>query len=242
LRALFLDIDGTLLQIALGPHAVAVPARTRLALHTAVARETGAVALVSGRTISGLDHLFAPLRLPAIGVHGLEWRDAAGRRGALDVVPDMLDFARSRIELLVSRYAGLELEDKGRALAVHFRLAPHLESRVRAVLQELAWTMTPRWHLQGGKYCLELLPAPDAKRQAIETFMRGGPFAGRLPVYVGDDVTDEQGFEAVNALGGLSIHVGNRPGTAARWQLANVDAVVRWLIAPEQWGRRALAG
>jgi trehalose 6-phosphate phosphatase len=239
--ALFLDVDGTLLQIALGPGAVTVPARTRLALQTAVAREAGAVALVSGRTIDGLDRLFAPLRLPVIGVHGLEWRDAAGRGGAMDIARDRLAAARGRISRLVAMHPGLELEDKHRALAVHFRLAPHLEAHVRAVLLEIARSMHPQLHLQAGKYCLELRPEADAKRQAIESFMRGAPFAGRVPVYVGDDDTDEQGFEAANALGGLSIHVGNRPGTAARWQFANVNLVVHWLMSPERSGQRAIA-
>jgi trehalose 6-phosphate phosphatase len=238
--ALFLDVDGTLLQIALCPGSVTVPARTRLALQTAVSREAGAVALVSGRTIDGLDHLFAPLQLPVIGVHGLEWRDVAGRRGAMDMVRGRLSSARGRISRLVAMHPGLELEDKHCALAVHFRLAPHLEAHVREVLLEVARDRQPHLHLQGGKYCLELHPAPDAKRQAIENFMRGPPFAGRVPVYVGDDETDEQGFEAVNALGGLSIHVGNRPGTAARWQFANVNVVVHWLMSPGQSGQRAV--
>jgi trehalose 6-phosphate phosphatase len=242
-RALFLDVDGTLLRIALGPRAVIVPARTRLALQTAVAREAGAVALVSGRTVAELDSLFAPMRLPAIGVHGLEWRDAAGRPGAVQAAPGMLDAARQHLARLVAAYpARLELEDKGRALAVHFRLAPHMEPRVRALMQELASAAQPRLHLHAGKYYLELRTARDARRRAIEEFMQAAPFAGRMPVFVGDDDTDEQGFEAVNDMGGLSIHVGHRPGTAARWQFANVNAVLHWLMAPEQMGGRALAG
>jgi len=239
-RALFLDVDGTLLQIAIGPGAVTVPARTRLALRTAVARECGAVALVSGRTIAGLDRLFAPLRLPCIGVHGLEWRDADGCHGEASVLPRQLDAARGRIRALVGSLAGLELEDKRFSLAVHFRLAPHMEPRVRQLLDELALALQPHYRVQAGKYCLELRPALRSKRAAIEAFMRLPPFAGRLPVFVGDDATDEQGFEAVNELGGLSIHVGNRPGSAARWQFANVNAVVSWLMAPEQ--ARAVGG
>lgn len=240
--ALFLDVDGTLLRIALGPRAVTVPARTLLALRTAVARESGAVALVSGRTVSAVDQLFAPLRLPTIGVHGLAWRDAAGRCGEIDIDHGVLDGARERIaQLVAAQHGRLELEDKHHALAVHFRLAPHLEPRVRALLEALAADLQPRFELQAGKYCLELRPALDAKRHVIETFMREAPFAGRVPVFVGDDDTDEQGFETVNAMGGLSIHVGHRPGTAARWQFANVSSVLHWLMAPEQMGGRALA-
>lgn len=238
-RALFLDVDGTLLKIALGPGAVRVPARTRLALQTALLREQGAVALVSGRRLVELDGLFAPLRLPLIAIHGLEWRDAMGRSDAVDVAHDALRAARLRLSRLAGAHAGLELEDKGRALTVHFRLAPHLQSSVRGLMQELASEHAPL-HLQAGKHCLELRPAPHAQRQAIEAFMRSAPFAGRLPVYIGDDDTDEQGFATINALGGLSIRVGNRPGTAARWLFPNVNAVVRWLMAPQQMGGRAI--
>lgn len=241
-RALFLDVDGTLLQIAIGPGAVAVPARTRLALRTALERECGALALVSGRTIADLDRLFAPLLLPTIGVHGLEWRDASGQRCAAEAPPRQLDAARRHIVRLVGANPGLELEDKRFSLAVHYRLAPHLEQRVRELLEEQAQALQPHYHVQAGKYCLELRPVLRSKRLAIEAFMRAPPFAGRLPVYVGDDDTDEQGFEAVNALGGLSLRVGNRPGSAARWQFANVNAVVHWLMAPEQAAARSVRG
>lgn len=241
-RALFLDVDGTLLQIAVGPAAVRVPARTRHALLTAFEREGGAVALVGGRTIADVDRLFAPLLLPVIGVHGLEWRDAAGRHGSADIPPRAFDAARQRIAPLVAAHPGLQLEDKRFALTVHYRLAPHLAPQVHALLQEIAAAMQPRCQVQAGKHCLELRPALDAKRPTIEAFMRDAPFAGRQPVFIGDDDTDEPGFEAVNVLGGVSIHVGNRPGTAARWQVANVNAVVRWLMAPDQASVRVVGG
>ncbi len=239
--ALFLDVDGTLLRVAIGPGAVVVPARTRLALRTALAREAGAVALVSGRTVADLDRLFAPLQLPTIGVHGLEWRDAAGRFHAAQIPSRHLDAARRRVVPLVAAHAGLELEDKGCSLAVHFRLAPHLEQQVRQLLDQQARAL-PDYRVQEGKYCLDLRPALRTKGPAIDAFMRMAPFAGRQPVFVGDDATDEQGFETVNALGGLSIHVGNRVGSAARWQFPNVNAVVRWLMAPQQAVVRALRG
>ena len=239
-RALFLDVDGTLLQIAIGPAAVAVPARTRLALRTAVERESGAVALVSGRAIAAVDRLFAPSLLPTIGVHGLEWRDSAGRYFAADIATGSLDPARRRIRTLVAANTGLQVEDKRFAIAVHFRMAPHLQPRVQSLLDELALELQPHFRVQAGKCCLELRPAPRARRPAIEAFMEQAPFAGRMPVFIGDDATDEQGFEAVNAMDGISIHVGNRPDTAARWQLPNVNAVVRWLMAPTQVVARAM--
>ncbi|MEZ5487497.1 MAG: trehalose-phosphatase [Steroidobacteraceae bacterium] len=232
--ALFLDVDGTLLEIATGPDAVCVPARTRYLLQTAQSRESGAVALVSGRTIADLDRLFDPMRLPVAGVHGLERRDAAGRQTTLEVEPALLDDARERIAPLLAAHTGLRLEDKRCSLALHFRQVPHLEPQARAVFDDVMQRASPHFHLQTGKYCLEIKPAVCSKRSAIEAFMGEPPFAGRLPVFVGDDDTDEEGFEAVNELGGLSMRVGHKPVSAARWQFTTVKAVLRWLHRPEQ--------
>lgn len=232
--ALFLDVDGTLLDIAKGPEEVHVPARARHALQMALERENGAVALVSGRPIRDLDRLFAPLRLPAAGIHGLERRDARGQMAGPSglLATGLPPAARDRIVPLVNANRGLELEDKRCSLAVHFRMAPHLEPQVRRLFGELQQALGPGFQVLTGKYCLEIQPAAVNQGSAIEAFMREAPFAGRLPVFVGDDDTDEDGFEAVNRLGGLSIRVGHRPGTAAQWRLANVNAVLAWLQLP----------
>lgn len=226
--ALFLDVDGTLLEIAASPNEVKVPAALRNTLELAAEGENGALALVSGRTIGELDRLFAPAVFAAAGQHGLERRDAAGRLWRAEADPQLLQSARETLRELVAGHPGLLLEDKGFNLALHYRQAPRLEDRVSEVMTSLLAGLRPHYQLKAGKCVLELMPAGHSKRTAIETFMREPPFYGRTPVFVGDDVTDEDGFAAVNALGGYSIRVGK--GTSlARHRFSSVSAVIAWL-------------
>jgi trehalose 6-phosphate phosphatase len=227
--ALFLDVDGTLLEIAATPDAVKVPAALRNTLQLAAAREGGALALISGRRIAELDTLFAPCVFPAAGQHGLERRDAQGAITRPDIDSALLQPARAALTELQTEHKGLLLEDKGTALAMHYRLAPKCESLVRTVMTELAGSLVGQFELRSGKCVLELAPEGYSKRTAIEAFMAEPPFAGRTPVFVGDDVTDEDGFAAVNALGGYSIRVGQCGATAARHRFGSVSAVVAWL-------------
>jgi trehalose 6-phosphate phosphatase len=227
--ALFLDVDGTLLEIAATPHAVRVPAALRNTLRLAAGREGGALALISGRGIDELDRLFAPCVFPAAGLNGLERRDAEGRIARPHIDTELLRPIRKALSLFQTQHQGLLLEDKGAALAMHYRLAPQLESTVREVMTKLVETLADRFVLRSGKCVLELTPAGFSKRTAIEAFMIETPFAGRIPVFVGDDVSDEDGFAAVNALGGYSIRVGDGDPTIARHQFGSVSAVVAWL-------------
>jgi trehalose 6-phosphate phosphatase len=227
--ALFLDVDGTLLEIAPTPTAVQVPASLNNLLKCAAQQEAGAVALISGRSLVDLDRLFAPHRFTAAGQHGLERRSHSGRiwRGTVD--SEQLDFARALLVQLVAHYPRLLLEDKGSTLALHYRNAPQLHEVVHTKMRELLPTLQADFRLRAGKCVLELAPAAYSKRTAIEAFMAEPPFAARVPVFVGDDVTDEDGFLAVNALGGYSIHVGKTEHTAAQFHLDDVNAVIQWL-------------
>jgi len=227
--ALFLDIDGTLLEIAPTPHAVVVPAALRNTLQLAAARESGALALVSGRTLDAIDRLFAPLKLPAAGQHGAERRDAAGRVTRPHVDPRALDDAREVLSAMVREHRGLLLEDKGSTLALHYRSATRAEAEVHHRMGELLRALGETFVLRKGKYVLELGPAGVSKRDAVEAFMREPPFAGRIPVFIGDDITDEDGFAAVNALGGHSVRVGSPDATLAMHRFATPSAVVAWL-------------
>lgn len=227
--ALFLDVDGTLLEIAATPHAVRVPPALRDTLQRAAAHEGGALALISGRTISELDRLFAPCVFPAAGQHGSERRDARGRFTRPHIDAESLRPARETLSHLEALHTGLLLEDKGTALAMHYRSAPQLESIVHAQMAKLAQPLEEQFVLRKGKRVLELAPAGYSKRSAIEAFMTEAPFTGRIPVFVGDDLTDEDGFAAVNALGGHSIRVGDEEVTVARSRLGSVSAVVAWL-------------
>jgi len=225
--ALFLDIDGTLVELQDSPEQVAVDRDLLALLPPLFAACGGALALVSGRPVSGIDDLFAPLKLPAAGQHGVERRDAAGETHFHAGCGIQLDALRRRAAALAQRHPELLVEDKGASVAVHFRRAPHLAGEVRACLEE--WLEEAAdFKLQGGKMVLEAKPAGRDKGTALLEFMAEAPFLGRLPVFLGDDVTDEYGFQAVNRLGGLAIKVGEGPSVAP-WRLPDVAAVHAWL-------------
>jgi trehalose 6-phosphate phosphatase len=241
--ALFLDVDGTLLEIAETPDAVKVPAALRNTLYLAASREDGALALISGRCVGELDRLFAPYVFPASGQHGLERRDAQGRymRPKIDTL--LLRPVREALVEFQMQHSGLLIEDKGTALALHYRLTPKLEPLVIAMMEELASPLTGRFSLRMGKCVVELTPSGYSKRAAVEAFMSEVPFVGRVPVFIGDDVSDEEGFEAVNALGGYSVRVGLPGKTQARYSFSNVSTVIAWLRQrnlnpPQAAGRR----
>jgi trehalose 6-phosphate phosphatase len=227
--ALFLDVDGTLLEIAATPDLVRVPASLRNTLQLTYEREQGAFALLSGRSLAELDRLFAPHRFPASGKHGLEVRLPSGNVVRPEVDHAVLDRARHWLKLLQQEHRGLLLEDKGAALAMHFRLAPRAQLEVERVMTELAGELGDEFVLRPGKCVLALMPRDFNERSAIELFMQQREFAGRTPVFVGDDPTDEVGFEAVNEMGGHSIRVGNLAETAARYRFSSVSTVVAWL-------------
>jgi trehalose 6-phosphate phosphatase len=169
--------------------------------------------------------MFAPLVLPAAGLHGLERRDARGR---LERVPLALGGrARAALVAEVAAHPGLRLEDKGATVAVHFRGAPDLADVARCVAERALAAAGPDWHLLAGSCVYELRPAGITKGGAVEAFAREPPFAGRRPVYVGDDVTDADGIAAAERLGGHGIAVGTR--LDARWRLPDPAATRRWL-------------
>jgi len=227
--ALFLDVDGTLLEIAETPQSVHASHSLKQLLKTLELRLEGALALVSGRSLSSLDQLFAPLRLCASGIHGLERRDARGVLVDPAFDASSLPVVYEELDRFVKQYEGLLLEDKRYSLALHFRRAPALATQVHDKMTSILDRLGPRFTLQAGKAVLELRPSAWNKGVAVGAFMQEPPFLGRTPIYIGDDVTDEDAFEVVNALQGLSIHVGAVSDTHARHHLADVNAVIHWL-------------
>ena len=227
--ALFLDVDGTLLEIAETPQSVVVPSTLKQLLVSLSLRLDGALALISGRTLNDLDHLFAPLRFCAAGTHGWERRDAAGCVIRPQLDPACLNDAREHLRQFTKQHEGLLLEDKGQSLAVHFRRAPHLSWEVSTAVR-LAWQQAgSKFAMQAGKCVFEIRPAACTKGTAIRALMQQPPFANRLPIYIGDDLTDEDGFAIVNEIGGISIRVGDAQGSAAQHRLPGVRQVLRWL-------------
>jgi trehalose 6-phosphate phosphatase len=227
--ALFLDVDGTLLEIAETPQSVQVPPTLRQLLVSLSWRLGGAIALVSGRTLNDLDHLFAPLRFCAAGVHGWERREVTGRIVRPLSDPHRLDGARELLRRFAERSAGLILEDKGHALALHFRRCPHLSAEVHEAVRAACGEVGPEFAVQRGKCVFEIRPAGCTKGTAVRAFMQQSPFAHRLPIYIGDDLTDEHAFAIVNEAGGISIKVGEDQSTVAQHRLPGVRQVWRWL-------------
>lgn len=234
--AYFLDVDGTLIEIAETPEAVAVPSRTIDIVRDLSVATGGAVALVSGRPIATLDHLFHPLRLPTAGLHGLELRDAGGKAELSAVAPAELGPLAEKLTQFSLAHPGVLIEHKGLTVALHYRSAPGAADAAVALAEQLAIEYRGIFALQRGKKVMEFRPPGAHKGDVVRSFMAQAPFAGRRPVFIGDDVTDEDGFADVNTRDGISIRIGEQADTAAQWRIADVPALIDWLagIVPVQ--------
>lgn len=225
--ALFLDFDGTLVDIAPRPEAVSVAPAVLQALAALREHLGGALAVISGRPVVQIDHHLLPLQLPAAGQHGAERRDAQGvwHRVPLPALSPVLP----PLQALVHAHPALVLEVKTAALAIHWRGDPAQADACRAAMHA-AHEGLPGMSLMEGKMVMELKPAVADKGRALQAFMAETPFAGRTPWFFGDDVTDEAGFAAVIALGGVAVKVGSGD-SAAPWRLPDPSAVRAWLVA-----------
>ncbi len=214
--------------LAATPDAARLTDPMHAAVRALAVRASGALALVSGRSIADLDVIFGEPALAAAGQHGLERRSADGRLTQFATPPGSLDQAREKIAAVAAHNAGLLVEDKGLSIALHYRAVPRLGGFVHRTMRGLASALGAPYSVQIGKRVVELRPAGLDKGDAIAAFMEEAPFRGRVPVFIGDDVTDEHGFARVNELGGHSIKVGSGR-TQARWRLPDVDAVREWM-------------
>ncbi len=233
--ALFLDVDGSLLSFAPRPDAVHVPPALVTRLLELQTRLQGALALISGRSVATLDALFAPAVFSAGGLHGVELRRAGQAPGHTEAPPALLR-ARDAALQLVETLPGALVEDKGLAIGLHWRMAPEArKAETGALLHAFATgalSGLPGYQLQPGDHVIELRPRHADKGTAILALLDTPPFAGRRPVFAGDDLTDEPGFAAVDAHGGVSVLVGDRAGSVARHRLPDPAAVHRWLGVP----------
>lgn len=234
--ALFLDVDGCLLEFADAPDRVVVPPTLRQTLLRLQDGLDGALALVSGRTIDALDDLFWPLKLDLAGLHGNELRTRDGHVRRIAACPALAEVRAEAIALAL-RHPGSVVEHKGAGIALHWRAAPAAETEMRA-LAERSLARLDGYRLQPGHCVLELLRGDADKGSAIVELLQAPPFRGRVPVFAGDDLTDEAGFRAVNAHGGLSVLVGARRGSAARHALRDPAEVRAWL---DRFGPRSRA-
>jgi trehalose 6-phosphate phosphatase len=229
--ALFIDLDGTVLDLAATPGAVSIPPETVEAIGRLAERLGGALAVITGRSLAEVDRILSPLRLPAAALHGAELRRRGGGRsaGVAEPPPDRLTAA---LGAFVDQRPGLALEDKGASVAVHFRATPERESEVRERVGDLVQRLAPTHELQPGKMVAEVRPRGCDKGVALRLMMEDAPFAGRIPLVCGDDLTDEFAFEAAAEMGGGAILVGevDRP-SAALHALADPAAMRAWLAA-----------
>jgi trehalose 6-phosphate phosphatase len=228
--SLFLDIDGTLLEHAAHPDSVTVSNELRQLLETIEHRLDGALAFITGRSIAAVDHLFDPLKLRIAGLYGLEHRLAPdGPIEAADEPADMAALA-DEIELELASKA-VYVERKGPVLAIHTRAAPQLLARATELVEAALERLPKGYRVIAGNAGVELMPLEAAKGAAIRRFMQLDPFAGRRPVFLGDDTSDENGFDTVNAAGGISIRVKPQGETAARFAIEDVARAIAWLEA-----------
>jgi trehalose 6-phosphate phosphatase len=226
--AVLLDFDGTLIDLAASPAAVTVPADLRAILSGLRDTLGGAVALISGRAIGDLDRLLAPLALPVAGQHGAEIRlcDAPVQRLAsterlAGLLPSIEHFARSR--------PGILIENKGMTIAVHYRTAPQYREELVRLMENLIPAEDPELETIAGHRVFEMRSRGVDKGTAVRRLMERPPFAGRIPLFVGDDTTDEDGFAAALELGGSAIRVGPSQATVAPHSLDGPVAVRLWL-------------
>lgn len=226
--ALFFDLDGTLAEIEATPDRVSVTTGMRDALAAATAALDRRLAVVSGRSLPDLDRLLSLPLVSLAGVHGLEIRDARGVERRASPSAGLAE-ARARLADLAAREPRLLIEDKGLGIAVHFRLAPDLaelaEHEARSVATAHGLVLQP------GKMVFEVRDPGADKGDAVRAFMAQPPFEHARPIFIGDDATDECAFVAAAALGGHGILVGPARRTSARYALADVTAVERWLAS-----------
>ncbi len=226
----FLDIDGTLVDFAERPDKVHIDAALRTILRQLTEVSGGAVALISGRQIADVDRLFSPLRLPVAGQHGMERRDSTGNVYLHHPQVERLQDAAARLEKLVVQYPELVFENKGATLALHYRRVPRLAPYADQIMRELLSGLGGEFELLAGKMVFEIKPGGRDKGTAIAEFVKEKPFQGRVPVFIGDDSTDEYGFTLVNGLRGHAIKVGTG-ASVARWRLVDAEAVRALLMA-----------
>jgi trehalose 6-phosphate phosphatase len=226
--ALFLDFDGTLMNLEPRPDQVAVDGGLLYLLDDLYVAAAGAVAVFSGRGLKELDALLTPLRLPAAAIHGAQRRRADGSIAKLEIPGTLVWRTRMSLRVRLRHYTGLFVEDKGCAFAVHYRGASRLSAaRLRVDMQALATASGGVYEVLEGADVLELRPHGCDTGAALSSFMSEPPFAGRLPIFLGDEHSDLAGFAAVARLNGIGIAVG--PRVQAPWRLPDPVAVRAWL-------------
>jgi len=230
--ALFLDVDGTLLEFTDKPDNVSADNYLIAILKNLVIELNGAMALVSGRTINSLDNIFFPQKFTCSGQHGVERRTSDGLSHSLARSPSLNEL-KKQLNRFASNNSNLLVEDKGCSLVLHYRRVPSAKNIAHGIIKKILENDLEHECLAGNKI-FEIKPKNTDKGKAISLFMNEPAFVGRTPIFIGDDITDEDGFRYINQIGGKSIQVGN-PGeritkSLAHYKLSNVSAVRSFLL------------
>ena len=221
--ALFLDVDGTLYDIENSPSLIKPCFRLQKKLHTIRNRLGGALGLISGRSLDDLDRIFDNIKIPLAGNHGAQLRDAL-RTNEYQADTGNIKGIAQKIGELLNEHKNIEIENKGSNLTVHFRNSTIDRKEINKIIMELV-KYEPKLTFLKGKEVIEVKPLSYNKGTAISYFMRTKPFIKRRPIFIGDDVSDEDGFETVNNKGGWSVRVGNYKRSKANFFLPNVKSV-----------------
>lgn len=230
--ALFLDIDGTLLDIAAHPLDVVVPPGLLMTLRELRTRLGGALALVSGRSLAQIDLLLGATPFDMAGSHGLEWRDGSGEDHVMGARDPALEAVADQIAAAASGFRGLYVEHKAYSIALHYRGDLELAETAWSLARDGVEALGGDFTLLGGKAVVEIVSSRARKGAAIERFLAKPPYVGRRPVFAGDDLTDESGFAQVNRDHGISIRVGRESvETLARFSVPSTLALRTWLSA-----------
>lgn len=224
--ALFLDFDGTLVELAARPELVSVDERLASLLDRLRTKLDNRVAIISGRSVDGILAMFGPLPITIAGSHGLEVQTHDGMR-SLPERPAALDRILNTMKDFAKTTPGLLVEEKPFGAALHYRGAPAMEPQAHALARTLADETA--LHLQTGKMMVELRVGGGDKGSALRRLMASPPMAGFTAVFLGDDDTDEPAMVAATDLGGAGILIGAPRDSSARYRLPNVDATLAWL-------------
>jgi len=224
--AIFLDIDGTLIPHANHPNNIIVPKNLKFLLYNLRNKLNGALALISGRMVKDIQNIINPLKLSVSGIHGLEYTNELGEYLINDIEPLPL-YIYEKLFKFSKNYPGSFIEKKNISVALHYRNAPGMEKKAINFINRLICDSNLK--LLKGNKVLELVPKNSNKGNAINFFMKKQAFSNKIPIYIGDDVTDEYGFEFVNNLGGYSIKVGYENNTLANFFIKDTKSVIKFL-------------
>jgi trehalose 6-phosphate phosphatase len=226
--ALFLDIDGTLLDVALTPSTVHVPPGLAELLETLSARLSGAMAIITGRPIAEADELLQPWKFAAAGVHGGEMRATATAK-VQSLTPSFNPDLHNDLKTIAGAMPGVVLEDKGAGIAMHYRLVPNLREPLLATLEALIPKYPGQFAICEGRKVVEILPVGFSKGRALRKLTSFPQFSGRIPIMIGDDISDIDAFRAAEALGGYGMKVAGENFPPSEASFSGPQDVLAWL-------------